>query len=78
MTIDDIRRAKNQRPFQAYRLIMADGREIQINHPDAVSWESDRSRTIFAISQGEHHWIDIRQVTQLALPVTRATESNGE
>jgi hypothetical protein len=61
--------AKNRRPFQPYRIVMADGGEIQINHSDAVSWEDDKPRLAFALSGGEHHWIEVALITRIIAPI---------
>ena len=69
MKIDELKRAKDQRPFQSFRIRMADGREIEIKHPDAVAWGHETGpRMVFALSNGEHHWIDIALVSSLVLP----------
>ncbi len=34
--IDELKKAKDQRPFQPFRIRMADGTEIEIKHPDAA------------------------------------------
>ena len=39
MKIAEIKDAKDQRPFQPFLIRMADGREIQVMHPDAIAWE---------------------------------------
>jgi len=39
--IDELKKAKDQRPFQPFHVRMADGREIQVTHPDAVAWHPD-------------------------------------
>ena len=44
MTIDELRQAKNQRPFEPFRIRLADGHELPILHPDAVAWEDDTPR----------------------------------
>jgi hypothetical protein len=69
MKIDELKRAKDQRPFQPFRIRMADGREIEIKHPDAVAWGLETGpRMVFALCNGEHHWIDIALVSALVLP----------
>ena len=69
MKIDELKRAKDKRPFQPFRIRMVDGREIEIKHPDAVAWGHQTGpRMVFALSNGEHHWIDIALVSSLVLP----------
>ncbi len=78
MKLDEIKRAKDRRPFQPFLIRMADGREIRISHPDAISWDVESPRVAFAISQGEHHWIEVALITSLVLPVPASSEpENG-
>ena len=39
MRIDELKKAKDQRPFQPFWIRMADGREIEIRHPDVIAWD---------------------------------------
>ena len=79
MKIEELKRAKDQRPFQPFLIRMADGREIRIKHPNAVAWGSETGpRMIFCIADGEHHWVDVALVSSLVLPVPSGpTGSNG-
>jgi hypothetical protein len=40
MNIQEIKDAKDQRPFQPFQIRMADGREITVTHPDAIAWNT--------------------------------------
>ncbi len=42
MRIDELKRAKDERPFRPFLIHMADGREITVRHPDAVAWDNPR------------------------------------
>jgi hypothetical protein len=78
--IDELRRAKNQRPFVPFRIVTADSREpIEISHPDAVSWDDrDNPRVALALSGGEHHWIAVALITRLVAPLPAPpADSNG-
>jgi hypothetical protein len=78
MKIEELRRAKNQQPFQPFRIRMADGREIEIKHPDALAWDADSPRVAFALAQGEHHWIEVGLITSLVSPVpAESAGANG-
>ena len=69
MKIQELKQAKYDRPFQPFRIRMADGREIEIKHPDAVSWDRETNpRMVFCLAGGEHHWVDLALVTSLVLP----------
>jgi hypothetical protein len=76
MKVEDLKRLKDQRPFQPFRLRLTDGHKIEIKHPDAVSWDVGASRTVFAISGGQHYWLDIALVTALESHVA-ADRPNG-
>jgi len=66
--IDELKKVKDQRPFQPFSMRMADGREIKVRHPDAVAWDSDRPRiAICVVPGGEWEVIDVALVTSLGL-----------
>jgi hypothetical protein len=52
MRIEELKRAKNQRPFQPFWIRMADGREIEVTHPDAIAWEGDGAQIVVCIIPG--------------------------
>jgi hypothetical protein len=69
MRIEELRRAKDQRPFQPFAIRTADGREITIAHPDAVAWDpGERPRTLVCIQPGGA-WdvVDVALVTSLGM-----------
>jgi hypothetical protein len=69
MRIDELKKAKDQRPFQPFLIRMADGREIQVRHPDAVAWDSDHPRiAICVLPGGGWDVIDVALVTSLGTP----------
>ena len=52
MKIEELKKAKDRRPFQPFSIRMADGREIEVRHPDAVAWEDANARTAVCIVRG--------------------------
>ena len=44
MRIEELKKAKDQRPFRPLMIRMADGREVEVRHPDAVAWYEDAPR----------------------------------
>ena len=52
MKIDELKKAQDQRPFQPFHVRVADGREIQVIHPDAVAWHPDTPRIAVFIVPG--------------------------
>ena len=78
MKIDEIRRAKNQRPFSPFVIRMADGNEIKITHPDAVAWgEPDNPRVLTAISGRERYWVEVALITAIVEAVPPPIASDG-
>jgi hypothetical protein len=78
--IEELKKAKDQRPFRPFRIRMADGREIEVRHPDAVAWGGEHSRLVTYISPADD-WeeIDVALVTSLGVPASAQpkAESNG-
>ena len=71
MKIDELKKIKGRRPFQPFRIRMADGREIQITHPDAIAWEDDQARIVVCVPKGgDWELVDVALITSLALPTT--------
>ena len=40
MRLEELKRAKDERPFRPFVIRMADGKEVPVTHPDAVAWEA--------------------------------------
>ncbi len=79
MTLAELKRAKDTRPFKAFRIRLTDGKEIPIEHPDAVAWEDERARIVLVLSQGEHYWLELGLITALvrATPTVPASGNGG-
>jgi hypothetical protein len=78
--IDELKKAKDRRPFQPFLIRTADGREIEMRHPDAIAWGN---RRIVSYVSPTDDWevIDIALVTSLLTPASPAetkTEGDGE
>lgn len=52
MKIDELKRAKDQRPFQSFLIRTADEREVPVNHPDAVAWDAEFPRIVVCVLPG--------------------------
>jgi hypothetical protein len=65
--IDELRRAKNQRPFQPFQIVMADSQEpIRINHPDAIAWgDQDNPRVAVVVSRDGYQWLEVALITRI-------------
>jgi hypothetical protein len=81
MRIEDLRRAKDQRPFKPFRIRTADGREVEVKHPDAIAWEpTEFPRTLICILPGgQWEVIDVGLVTSLGMesPASTVGEKAG-
>jgi hypothetical protein len=68
MRIAELKRVKDQRPFRPFSIRMADGREIEITHPDAIAWEGEFASTaICVIPGGEWEIIDVGLANSLGM-----------
>jgi hypothetical protein len=92
--IAEIKEAKDQRPFQPFLIRMADGREIEITHPDAIAWntpveadgdEEDNGEAaepltaICVVPGGRREVIELALVTSLGLqPAAQEGEGKGK
>jgi hypothetical protein len=38
MRLEELKRAKDERPFRPFVIRMADGKEVRVTHPDALAW----------------------------------------
>jgi len=73
MKVDELKRAKDQRPLQPFEIRMADGRSIVARHPDTLTWDAPQSpRTAPCISEGgRREFIDVALITSLGRPAPR-------
>ena len=70
MTIEQLQATHQTRPFQPFDVHLADGRDFQVTHPEALAY-SPKGRTIaIAISDKVIEVIDLLLVTSL-------TKGNG-
>jgi hypothetical protein len=88
MKIAEIKDAKDQRPFQPFLIRMADGREIEVMHPDAIAWEpmiadedngepAEPLTAICVVPGGRREIIELALVTSLGL-APAAQEGEGK
>ena len=66
MTIDELRKIVHAVPFQPFRLHLADGRAVQVPHPDFIAI-GGQGRTVIVTSQDETLWnlVDLVLVTDI-------------
>jgi hypothetical protein len=65
MKIEEIKAAKDERPFQRFTILTADGREFPVNHPDAVAWGESSRIIVCGLPSGGWHVIDVALITSL-------------
>jgi hypothetical protein len=65
MTIDQLRRMHQARPFQPFRIHMADGRHLDVPHSEFLA-QNPSGRTVF-VSMGDDSFevVDLLLVTSL-------------
>ncbi|HZW29353.1 MAG TPA: hypothetical protein VFF52_01515 [Isosphaeraceae bacterium] len=79
MKIEELKKAKDQRPFRPFSIRMADGKEIPVRHPDAVAWDDDVDdedngeaeeplTVVCVVPGGGWEVIDLDLVTSLGFP----------
>jgi hypothetical protein len=61
--------AKDRRPFEPFWVRTADGREVEVRHPDAIAWSGERAQIVAYVSpDGGWEWIDVALVMSLRIP----------
>lgn len=65
MTLDRLRELHHARPFQAFRVHLADGRALDVTHPESLAY-APKARTIFVVKPDERvEYVDLLLVTSL-------------
>lgn len=64
MTRDEFRRLHQRRPFHPFRLHLADGRSLDVPHPERLALRSD-GRTAHLIGPRTDEYFDIMLVTSI-------------
>jgi hypothetical protein len=66
MTIDQIRKLHQARPFQPFRINLADSRSLEVSHPELLAINPS-GRTIIAVTGDENLYevVDLLLVTTL-------------
>jgi hypothetical protein len=65
MTIDQLRKLHQARPFEPFEIFLADGRKFSVDHPELLG-QSPRGRTIaVGVPDGTIEIIDLLLVTSL-------------
>lgn len=65
MTIEELRKMHQARPFQPFDIFLADGRSLPVEHPEFLS-QSPQGRTLaVGLLDGTHEIVDLLLVTTL-------------
>lgn len=66
MTIDQVRRVHQAKPFQPFRIHLADSRSIDVTHPELLAI-NEPGRTIIVVTGGDalYEVVDLLLVTTL-------------
>jgi hypothetical protein len=74
MTIQEIQRLRETRPFEPFRVLTADGRSYDVRHPEMIAQTG--SGRLISIGQSDHFvTVDLLLVTAIQRPITR--QGNG-
>ena len=66
MTLEQLRRAKDARPFEAFEICTADGQRIGVDHPEFLFVPPTAQRTfVVACEDGTYQVIDLLLVSTL-------------
>ncbi len=66
MTIEQLRKMHESRPFQPFRIHMADGRHLDVRHPEFLARSASGRTIMVATADDSFEIIDLLLVTSLA------------
>ena len=70
MTTDEIRRVHRKQPFEPYRILVADGRHYDVQHPESLAMMGN-GRLINLGMQDSFVTLDLLLVTGIEQPIPR-------
>lgn len=68
MTIQEIQRLRETRPFEPFRIFVADGREFDVRHPESLA-QTGNGRLIAVAMKDHVVTLDLLLVTGIARPI---------
>jgi len=78
MTIDQLREVRTTTPFQPYHLQLADGKEVDVLHPECLAYFPRNPRTIsVAMPNGVIKIIDLLLVASIETGNGRSSRRRG-
>ncbi len=66
MTTSELNKLKNTRPFRPFSIHLADGRSVEVKHPDYLAYAGGRTALV-GFEDGDFEIIDLLLVTSLAV-----------
>lgn len=67
MTIDQIRKLHQAKPFQPFDIHLADGRAFPVEHPEFLALTPPGRTVVLGLADGTFEFIDLLLVTTLKL-----------
>jgi hypothetical protein len=79
MTIAELKPIVGRRPFRPFSLLMADGRELPVRHPNQLGWRGDDAWEIAYVSSGKDGEIlDLSSILSIRWLPSSWTDGDGE
>jgi hypothetical protein len=72
MTIEQVRQMHRAQPFQPFELYLADGRSLNVSHPELLAIHGQGRTVAIAVPDGAFEIVDLLLVTSLK-PVTNGS-----
>ena len=77
MTIQELRKHHEARPFRSFDVLMADGRALHVAHPEFLS-QSQSGRCVYiSLPDDTHETVDLLLVTALRLAGNKKASRSG-
>jgi hypothetical protein len=78
MTINQYRQALTKRPFQPFRIILADGQSYTIQNPEFAAMDPRGREVTFYEEDGTQHFIEAMLIAEVVVPPALKRARRGE
>jgi hypothetical protein len=79
MTIAELKRIVGRRPLVPFALLLTDGRELPVRHPNQIGWRGDDAREIgYARPGNDVEILDLSQIRSIRWLLSSAADGDGE
>ena len=78
MKMSRLRELQQAEPFRPYTLVMADGRQLRVKHPEFVLLHPDKRTVVLVEESHRTHILDVRMATDAILDVMSDPRMNPE